>query len=183
MDSLETYMLQKIMPNEERVLFYSGCFSQKVLIGTVDAIKYEMKQEGTPLALSSKIIITYIEMVQNIIRYSINRMEKSQDDEEYGCGHIVVGKKNPEAYSICSANIVSDLTANVLKEKLDAIRAMSPDELKKAYKAKLRGDVDENSKGAGIGLLEVAKKASQPIEYECTKADGDNSVFFMKVTI
>ncbi len=43
---------------------------------------------------------------------------------------------------------------------------MSKDELKALYKEQLRAEPEEGSKGAGLGFMEIARRASKPIEFD-----------------
>ncbi|HHC24848.1 MAG TPA: hypothetical protein ENK58_05450 [Desulfobacterales bacterium] len=60
---------------------------------------------------------------------------------------------------------------------------MSQDELRKYYKEQRRKKPDARSKGAGLGFIEVARKAGRPIAFDFRKADGDFYFFSIKTVI
>ena len=60
---------------------------------------------------------------------------------------------------------------------------MNRDELKAAYKEQLRNGPDSHSKGAGIGFIEIARRASKPIEFDFMDVDGEFAFFALKATI
>ena len=60
---------------------------------------------------------------------------------------------------------------------------MSADELKIFYKEKLKSKPDMSSNNAGLGLIEMARKASKPIEYRIDDADEKISFFSIKAII
>ena len=60
---------------------------------------------------------------------------------------------------------------------------MSKDELKALYKEKLRADPEEGSKGAGLGFMEIARRASKPIEFDFADVDRDYAFFALKASI
>ena len=60
---------------------------------------------------------------------------------------------------------------------------MSRDELKSLYKEKLRAEPEQGSKGAGLGFIEVARRATKPIEFDFSDVDGDYAFFAIKATI
>ena len=56
---------------------------------------------------------------------------------------------------------------------------MSKSELKAAYKAQLRQPRDEEAlSGAGLGLVDVARKSVEPLRARISSTDGENRVFF-----
>ena len=59
---------------------------------------------------------------------------------------------------------------------------MSKDELKALYKEQLRAEPEDGSKGAGLGFMEIARRASKPIEFDFTDL-GDYAFFALKATI
>ena len=76
----------------------------------------------------------------------------------------------------------SATTSSACMRALSRIREMSKDELKALYKEQLRADPEEGSKGAGLGFMEIARRASKPIEFDFTDL-GDYTFFALKATI
>jgi hypothetical protein len=42
---------------------------------------------------------------------------------------------------------------------------------------------EEGSKGAGLGIIEIARRASKPIEFDFTEVDGDYTFFTLKASV
>jgi hypothetical protein len=71
-----------------------------------------------------------------------------------------------------------------LREKLEPLKTMTLEEIKRAYQTTLRADLPEGSKGSGLGFLTVARDASEPIEFEFAKCDNhDDMMFYLKATV
>ena len=61
---------------------------------------------------------------------------------------------------------------------------MTLDEIKASYRESLRSDSPEDSKGAGMGFLTMARDASEPLEFEFQNTgDAATAMFFLKTTI
>lgn len=69
--------------------------------------------------------------------------------------------------------------------KLGALRNMTLDEIKQAYRQTLREETPEGSKGAGMGFLTLARDARQPLEFDfdTQHESGDSPVFYLKAAI
>jgi hypothetical protein len=66
-----------------------------------------------------------------------------------------------------------------LRNKLEPLRSMSVEEIKQAYKVTLRADTPEESKGAGLGFLTMARDASAPLEFAFhPRADEPGTTLF-----
>ena len=74
-------------------------------------------------------------------------------------------------------------TSSGSRARLSKIRDMSKDELKVLYKEQLRAEPEDGSKGAGLGFMEIARRASKPIEFDFPDFDSDYAFFALKATI
>jgi hypothetical protein len=70
-----------------------------------------------------------------------------------------------------------------LREKLMKLQKMNKKDLKRYYREQRRKEPHEDSKGAGLGFIEMAKKASRPIEFEFKQIDENMSFFSLKTVI
>jgi hypothetical protein len=81
------------------------------------------------------------------------------------------------AYWIVCSNAVDVSHVPRLTEKLNALRTMSLEEIKQSYRAQLRNaehsSTDPLSRGAGLGLLTIARDASAPLEYSFASTPAD----------
>ena len=59
---------------------------------------------------------------------------------------------------------------------------MSKEELGALTRSSCGPTPEEGSKGAGLGFMEIARRASKPIEFDFTDVDGDYAFFALKAT-
>ena len=172
--------------NEQGIFFcLSGPVSQKLVtdIGAILDQKMSMENAGKLTVL--RVFSLVVEKVQNIIHYSDEKAlaedaESSEDALSFGL--IAVGYHDRH-YFVLSGNMIRNDKVNRLREKLHRIQGMSKEELKHAYREQRRKTPEEGSKGAGLGFLEMAKKASKPIEFTFKHLDEQMSFFSIKTTI
>jgi hypothetical protein len=80
--------------------------------------------------------------------------------------------------------VIKAENAELIKNRIDELNAMDKSALRKHYKEQIRGEnANPNSKGAGIGLTEIARRSSAPIEYTFTPYDDGLVFFSMSVTV
>jgi hypothetical protein len=144
------------------VFYYSGKISQNAIATMGDVLKHRFENSENPSS-TRKVFSSFIEMIQNALHYS----PQSLDGNVEKIGAIAVGKQNGQYFIICG-NVVGREFASRISDKIDIVNGMSKEEVKAAYKAQLRcEDItdDEISKGAGLGLLTIARDSVLPIEY------------------
>ncbi len=162
------------------IFCYNGIITEEILTGIAKALK--SKLAGTvPRGHSRKIFSLFVEQVQNVIRYSAEYETHQVKDKvtELRYGQFMVGEKDGKYFVTC-CNMMSVNDAPRLQTKLELIRDMSRDEIKKAYKEVLKGKTPEGSKGAGVGFLEIARHASEGIEFDFKKINNDYVFFYIK---
>lgn len=167
----------------EGILFcYSGPTTQHLMEGIGDLLKQRMAVEEASMAVTRTIFAIFIEQMQNILHYSAEIMPPSDvaADEEMRHGVMVVGREEDaeKRFFVLCGNYIHKPKGRILAEKLEIMRGMNKDELKALYKEMRRKDPEtEDSKGAGLGFLEMARKASRPLDY-CIADINDQLSFF-----
>lgn len=166
------------------IFYYVGYFSQSLIATMADAVKSRIAHVGTAGNTSRKIFSTFIEMAQNIIHYSVDTYDNS-GTEQHNLSHgaVIISFKDDHYYLQC-ANPVHKESAEKLRAKLEQLRTMTIEEIRQEYKVVLRAETPEDSKGAGLGLLTVARDASEPLEFDFLPVDDSgNIMFYLKATI
>lgn len=171
---------------ENVVFYYSGYLSQAILQATVEAVKLRLETAGQNSGVRRRVLSSLIEMGQNIVHYSADCLsDPTQAADEMRFGTIAIVREGDRYVVSCSNPI--EATAYVrLEPKIALLSRMNLDEIKAAYRATLRAEEgEEGSKGAGLGLLTLARDASDALSYRFTDHPGsaDLKIFELTVTI
>ncbi|MFA7351448.1 MAG: SiaB family protein kinase [Methylotenera sp.] len=152
------------------VFYYSGTLSQNAIATMGDILKQRLDNSDAKGAGTKKLFSSFIEMVQNALHYSPLVPDSSFEK----IGAVAVGKLDDHFYIFCG-NLVDRKYISRITEKIEAVNNMSRDEVKQAYRTQLRNyhhSDDEVSKGAGLGLLTLARDSISPIEYSFKDVPG-----------
>jgi hypothetical protein len=176
--------------HEGGVIFaYSGYVTEPVLSGVGEALKQKLTIDDADTKTLRSVFAVFVEQMQNIIRYSAEKVQSSlppASDEralkELRYGILTIGKEGSD-YVVCAGNLVERADVPRLHARLSRIKEMNKDELKTLYKEQLRAEPEAGSKGAGLGFMEIARRASKPIEFDFTDLDANHAFFALKATI
>jgi hypothetical protein len=170
--------------NKRGIFFcFSGPISQDLLVEIGDTLKNKMKLEDTSSSTILKVFSMFVEQTQNIIHYSAEKISnKPEETTELSSGIIVVGYENDHYFVLCG-NMIDNESVKTLHEQLTTLQNMNKDELKRYYKEQRRKGTPETSKGAGLGFIELARKAVKPIEFNFQEVDDKFSFFSLKTVI
>lgn len=169
---------------KKKIIFaYCGYVTEPILFGLGEALKKKMSLADADKKTVTSVFSIYVEQVQNIIRYSAETDPHNSDNEtSLRFGVITIVNENGK-FAIDVGNMIKHKDVTRMDDQLSKIAGMDSLELKRAYKAQLKSDPSPDSKGAGLGLLEIARRVSKPLEFDFHKVDDDYTFFALKATI
>jgi len=168
----DLYSLKQDFNKRGIFLSFSGPISQDLVVEIGATLKKKMKLEEAGKTTVLRVFSAFVENAQNILHYSA----------ESNFGIIAVGSER-DCYFILCGNSINNERVEPLREKLTKIKSMSKEELKQYYKEQRKKGPDEDSKGGGLGFIEMAKKASRPIEFDFRKINDLHSFFSVRIVI
>lgn len=158
------------------ILTFKGALSQEILVEIGSIIKSKLIIDKQ----IKKIFAVFVEMAQNIMHYSDEKEVDLKSGKETGIG-IVLFTHDEDRYLISSGNFVQNDKADKIVNKLEFVNSLDSDGLKKAYNEQIRTPRSSESKGAGLGFIEIARKSSSKIIYSIEKVNEEKS--FLVLTI
>ncbi len=180
------YQFREILRQQGVYFSFMGPMSQTLMEGLSTILRQKLKLEEASTPTIKNVFAVVIEQAQNIIYYSAERVsigEESGAHEEYPVGAIVIGFDG-EHYFVVSGNMIQKSKVEILKERLTPLQTMTKEELKKLFKESRRKgrEPGSDSKGAGLGFIDMARKASAPIQFDFQDID-ENMSFFSLMTL
>jgi hypothetical protein len=181
----ELFEVRSMLRKQGIIFAYSGYVTEAVLSGVGDAIKQKLLFDDANTKTARSVFAVFVEQMQNMIRYSAETAtagaaSSSPNGIRYGV--LTIGQENGD-YVINAGNLVQLPDVDRLRAKLSRIRNMNKEDLRALYKEQLRGDPEEGSKGAGLGFMEIARRASKPIDFDFVDVDDEHAFFTLKASV
>lgn len=172
------------LEDEGIVLCYSGVVTEAVLLSVGNSLKDKLTLEKTDKSTARSLFSVFVEQVQNVIRYSVEKTGGEVEDRslELAYGLITVGKSE-DKYFVACANLVEKKDVPRLEKDLTRIQKMDKEDLKALYKQILKGDIPEHSKGAGVGFVDIARRCSGGFEFDFLDFDENHAFFALKAYV
>jgi hypothetical protein len=174
--------LRRSLEEYRVIICFSGHFSQGITEQISEAIRAQIDEAETVRGSTTTVISVFVEQAQNIINYNARNCGHPRYDQLLESSISTIGK-TPDGYFVTSGNIVDNRDLDGLKNRIDNINALNPAELKKYYKEVMKSDPDDHSRGAGLGLIHMARKARSPLEYMYNRINEELSYFQISVAI
>lgn len=180
----ELFDIRTVLRKQGIIFAYSGYVTETVLMGVGDAIKQKLLLDDADTKTLRSVFAVFVEQMQNMIRYSAEKVPPSDTESpiEIRYGILTIGREGDD-YVIHAGNLVARSEVERLRERLSQIRGMNKEELRALYKEQLRSGPEEGSKGAGLGFMEIARRASKPIEFDFADVDDEHAFFALKASV
>ncbi|MNQ59646.1 hypothetical protein D3C85_739040 [compost metagenome] len=174
--------LQQSMLSHGILICFSGKLTQTLIVEYGEAVKSYLEVANRPKNEIYNIFSIFIEQTQNINHYNASKTDSPHYEKIVQSSFITIGKAK-EGNFVCSGNLIQNEDASALQSLLDDLVLLNKEELKALYKAKLKAPTSPDAKSAGLGMIDMARKASLPFEYSLTRLDEHYTYFTMKTVI
>jgi hypothetical protein len=153
-------------------LIYNGPIWADGIDGISEMLLKRLELDDMPLSASQSVFSIFVEQANNMLMYSVDKK-----------GIFIVGLQD-RMYFIQSGSVASDSGAEILKSRIDYLNSLNKNELREYYKQQMQASTENtHSKGAGLGLMEIARRAAGPIEYSFERHSDGLQYFSSYVTV
>jgi hypothetical protein len=178
--NIENYFLDQSKGNV--ILFYKGNIDSDIINHILDTIEDKMIEVNEQSRLRKKIYNVLVESLQNLYHH-VDRVPEDFEDqtsEEFGLIEI---RKNERGYQIITGNFIHAENIEKLEEKIKRINRSTHEELTELYKFILNHQRISAKGGGGLGLVDIARKTGNKLEYVFEKYNENYSFFYLNILI
>jgi len=161
-------------------LLYDGNINNEITDKILDLSEYHFEiKMGFP-KIKKKMTFLLAECFQNIIRHSgkINLNKSDKIDSGFFLTRNIDG-----VYYITSGNLIKNANVKGLKDQLENVNSLDKEGLRELYVDVLANKGFSKKGGAGLGLIEIARKSGQKIEYVFDEFNDEFSIFYNQVML
>ena len=166
---------RKQMFENEIMLSYKGEISQQIILALLEMTEKKLDSSQAERGLKTKIFNVMIGCLQNITFHA-------EKNEYYKTSMFTIGRAG-ERYAIYSGNAIRKDKIPELKEKLDKISQMDEKGLNEFYRFWLQTREMEDRKGIGLGLIDIARKTGNDLDYDFEDIDENYSYFALRTIV
>ncbi|MEH6671825.1 biofilm regulation protein kinase SiaB [Halopseudomonas sp.] len=180
MESIDLFSMRERFNSQQIMLCFNGPISRSLIEEIGNALRNYLSADHAHPSAAMDVFAVYIEMTQNISHYT-----RTQGWSEQESGATVVVSRDDDGHYVVSAgNIIAEGDGQRLLDAVESLAGLDKAELKAAYKEQLRKPRDaEKSSGAGLGLIDIARKASQPLRARIQPISEGRSFFSLRAVI
>jgi hypothetical protein len=178
--SIENYLSDQT--NGDIILYYKGNVDSDVINHVLDTVEDKMVKVNEQSKLRKKIYNVLVESLQNLYHH-VDRVPEDFEDQTSEKFGLLVVKKVDGGYKIITGNFVNAENIEKLEEKIKRINRSSHEEIKELYKFILNHQRISAKGGGGLGLVDIARKTGNKLEYSFKKYNEKYSFFYLDIFV
>ena len=180
--SIDLLEIQKVLQNYGVLINFSGRFTQAIIEELGDAVKKYLEDDSMSQGDTYNVFSVFIEQTQNIRNYSIRKSSTAIGERIANSGIITIGRSE-DGYFVASGNLIDNQDVAGLTAKFEELAGLDKIALKKRYKEEMRKPILSESDGAGLGIIDMARRAKKPVKYTFAHLDDEVSFFTLEVYV
>lgn len=183
MANLNIYELFRRMEAEDIILSFKGDITQDLLSSVYQIMEARLDSEREEPKRKKKFYHILVECLQNVYHHMVDLKEEHGAEAMESTAIFMIGYGPDNSYRIVTGNFISVDYIEGLRTKLEHINKLSPEELKAEYLQQLSTTELSEKGGAGLGLIDMARKSGQKLDFDFYHVSDTHSFFSLGVTV
>ena len=167
--------LRKKLSDEHLMFAYRGEVTEINSAGLLTLLEREMEFSEFSLVGRKRLFMFVLENLQNIIRHGTAKSDEVTS--------LVLYSKTAEGYKVSTGNALKKSEVKGLRKNLENITGLDPEKIREVYRTMLQDSIIGNKGGAGLGLMEMARKTGNKLDYDFLPLDDKYSYFILSKTV
>ena len=155
------------------IMAYNGTVSDELMVTLADILKTRM--EAMDDAKRSRVVFSvFMEGMQNLIWHGRTNQGSP--------GMVCISQQDGEITVVCGNRIQREESLK-LNETLEQLQRADKDTIRQLYREGMSKSNEHEGPGTGLGLLEIARRATHPISFAFMDVDEEHVDFFLAARI
>ena len=167
--------LRNKLLNEHLMFAYRGQVTGDNSVALLTLLEKEMEFSEFSLLGRKRLFMFVLENLQNITRHGT----KAGDEVT----SLVVYNKTADGYTVSTGNALKKRDVKELRQNLEKINSLDPDMIREVYRNMLQDSNIGHKGGAGLGLIEMARKTGNKLDYDFLPINNTYSYFILSKTV
>ena len=164
------------------LMAFKGSISSELISNVLEVVESRLDEHDESSKIRKKVYNVLVESLQNLYHHIevLPQAMRKEYDDKFG---ILVVSRQDDKYKISTGNFITQDKVDVLRNKIDKINSMSREELKDMYKFILNHQRLSEKGGGGLGLVDIARKTGNQLDYTFERYDDKYYFFNLDVFI
>jgi len=176
---MDVYTKFRSMMDNHIILSFKGEITSDIITMVLQIMESRLDSEETKNTVKKKIFNILVECMQNLYHHA----EAELPDKKSTRKAMLEMYFDDYYYNIITGNYIKNEEVQHLQTRLDKVNSLSKDDLRKFYREILDDNKISKKGGASLGMIDMARKSGEKLEYHFTKVNDQLSFFDLRVKV
>jgi len=176
---IDIYDFYERMEEHNVMLSFKGEITSELLSSILQIMESKLDIIEEVPKVKKKVFNVLVECLQNLYHHNDETRRLIGDHSTA----IFMIANHSGFYNILTGNYILSQNVSKLKDLIDKVNQLNREELKAYYKEILNNGEMSSKGGGGLGMIDIARKSGQKLEYSFMSLKGDMSFFTLKVKV
>lgn len=181
---VDIYDFYDTMERNKIMLSFKGDITSELLTSILQIMESKLDNLQEEPKIKKKVYNVLVECLQNLYHHMDEIMpgDVANNNDPARSAIFMIGKSENQ-YTIITGNYIRNENVQGLGKRLDEINKLSKEELKDYYKAVLNNGEMSQKGGGGLGMIDIARKTGEKLDYNFMSVDDRYSFFSLNIKI
>ena len=176
---MDVYTKFRSLMDNHIILSFKGEITSDIITMVLQIMESRLEAEETKSTVKRKVFNILVECMQNLYHHA-----ESEDPNESTTRKAMLEMFfDDEYYNIVTGNFMKNEEVEKLKTRLDKVNSLSKEDLRSFYREILDNNQISKKGGASLGMIDMARKSGEKLEYNFTQVNDKLTFFDLKVRI
>jgi len=162
--------------NDQTLISFHGDLNSSLITSLLHVIERKLEYQGSSVKAKKRVFNVLVESLQNLYHHA-----SAAGDEMKKVAVAISGTKNE--YYITTGNLVENSKVSLLEEKLEGVSGLDSNKLRDIYQEQLDQGALSKKGGAGLGIVDLARRSNGELKYKFVKVNEEFSFFTLKIKV
>jgi hypothetical protein len=180
-DMFNTYQQ---MEKDNVILSFKGIISRELLDSIYQLMESKMISLNEDLPKRKRVYNILVESLQNIYHHLDELWQEDEGSElKSKDAMFMVVRTDDGLYTVYTGNYLLSSKCGLLQEKIDHINSLTAEQLRSHYVDTLNTTELSEKGGAGLGMIDLARKSGNKLAFSFAKVSEKYSFFSLAINI
>lgn len=176
----DAYSIYEKMEKNNILLSFKGDITSDLLTSILQIMENKMDYMQEEPKMKKKVYNVLVECLQNLYHHMDDVADGTNDITRSAI--FMIGR-NTNNYTIITGNYILNENVSGLRARIDEVNALTKEELKEYYKKVLNNGEMSLKGGGGLGMIDIARKTGEKLEYNFLEIDNKISFFTLNIKV
>ena len=183
-------MLQRVfdlfsdLERHQVLLSFKGDLTPDLVTALLGAVENQMTQLEQDPKVRKRVFNVLMECLQNLYHHKARSQsaDEGTPNSEEAQGVVMIARSD-QGWQVLTGNFMAGREVDKLKAHLERVNMLDGDQLRAFYMETLAEGQYGRHGGAGLGLIDIARKSGRKLEYGFVPYDAENAFFSLNVNV